>query len=522
VSVYSAIAGSKSHEARRDWAWHVGILVAVVGSILAVFQFEVVNAVQVWWIYPAYSHCFLVIPISAWLVWEKRDRLAGIAPAVAPKALFAILPLLLLWLVGKFSTINEVRQFAVIGLIEVSILALLGTRIFTAILFPALYLFFLVPAGQYLIPPMQAFATKFTDIGLNLLSIPHFTEGTIIELPNAIFEVAEACAGLRFLIATIALGVLFAHLTYTKWHKIVAFLAACIVIPLIANGFRCLGIIVLGYLTNNAAAISADHILYGWFFNVAILLVLGFVGSLFRDRLEKPIEMSRIDARPVSHRTLFTIAAGAAFAMSMGPALAYWHDSRPIVTNAQALIAPLEVPAWTVTAPTGTWRPFFVGNDLELITSFVPDSSDAHAVDIAIEYYGRIREGRSLVSSTNALWDGARWHQIESRDVAARIGSEPLELKEAVISSASEKRLVWSTYWMDGRFTTSGLLIKLLQMKTILTGNESAALIALSTPIDGAQEDARARLRTLSMSLSDLSTHLVAASRHGAISKTSN
>jgi exosortase A len=522
VSGYSAIADAKSQEAKRDWAWHIGSLAAIVGLILAIFKFEVVNAVQVWWFYPTYSHCFLIIPISAWLVWEKRDTLAGIAPAVAPKALFAILPLLLMWLGGKFSTINEVRQFAVIGLIEVSILTMVGPRVFAAILFPALYLFFLVPAGQYLIPPMQLFATEFTDAGLNLLNIPHYTEGTLIQLPNGLFEVAEACAGLRFLIATIALGALFAHLTYTKWYKIIAFLAACIVVPLIANGFRCLGIIVLGYMTNNQAAISADHILYGWFFNVAILLVLGFMGSLFRDASEKPIEVSRADARPASPMTLLTLAAGTAFAISMGPALAYWHDGRPIVANAQALTAPLNVATWTVARPMGTWQPIYGGNDLEFITSFVPGSSNSRAVDVAIEYYGRIREGRSLVAATNSLWDDAIWHQTESRNVSARIGSEPLQLREAVVSSAFGKRLVWSTYWMDGRFTTSGVMIKLLQLKTILTGNESAALIALSTPIDGAQEDAHARLKTVLMSLSDLSTHLVAAGRQGAASKTSN
>ena len=522
MSGFSAIAGTKSRTVQNTWSWHVGSLAAIVAVILFVFQFEVVNAVQVWWIYPAYSHCFLIIPISAWLVWEKRDVLAHIAPAVEPKALLAIAPLAFMWLAGKFSTINEVRQFAVVGLIEVAIFALLGRRVFRAFLFPALYLFFLVPAGQYLIPPMQDFATKFTDIGLNLLNIPHYTEGWIIELPNAVFQVAEACAGLRFLIATLALGALFAHLTYTKWSKITVFLAACIIVPLIANGFRCLGIIAVGYLMNNAAAIDADHILYGWVFNVVILLVLGLLGSLFRDAPSKPKELPSTDIRPASRFALLGVAAGTALAISAGPAMAYWHDNRPIIANGEVFAAAAGIANWTATTPARNWRPIYGGRDLEFVTSFAPDNSGFRAVDVAVEYYGRIREGHSPVSSLNSLWDGGIWHQTGAQNITASLGAQPIRLNEASISGAREKRLVWSAYWIDGRFVTSGLAVKLLQLKTLFTGNESAAVVAFSTPVDGATDDARDRLKTALMSLSDLPAHLAAAGRQSAASKPLN
>src|SRR2546423_12882223 len=101
---------------------------------------------------------------------------------------------------------------------------------------------------------MPDFATRFTDIGLMLIGVPHYTEGTTIELTNGRFEIAEACAGLRFLIATVALGVLFAHIAYRRWPKRMLFLIGCVVAPLIGNGFRCLGIIELAHITNNELA----------------------------------------------------------------------------------------------------------------------------------------------------------------------------------------------------------------------------------------------------------------------------
>ena len=106
---------------------------------------------------------------------------------------------------------------------------------------------------------------------------------TLIQLSNGDYEVAEACAGLRFLIATIVVSVLFAHLTYRKWHKIVIYLTASLVVPPIANGFRALGIVLLAHWSDNRIAHGADHIIYGWGFLVAILTVLMIIGMRYAD-----------------------------------------------------------------------------------------------------------------------------------------------------------------------------------------------------------------------------------------------
>src|SRR6185312_712364 len=98
-----------------------------------------------------------------------------------------------------------------------------------------------------------------------------------------LFEIAEACAGLRFMIATVALGVIFAYISFRKWYKIALFMLSCVIIPLVGNGLRVVGIIVLAHYTNNRYGAGADHVLYGWGFNIAILLVLFFIGSFFRD-----------------------------------------------------------------------------------------------------------------------------------------------------------------------------------------------------------------------------------------------
>jgi hypothetical protein len=53
-------------------------------------------------------------------------------------------------------------------------------------------------------------------------------------------------------------------------------------VPIIANGFRGLGIVYLGYLLDSAQAAAADHIIYGWIFFSFVILVLIALGLPFR------------------------------------------------------------------------------------------------------------------------------------------------------------------------------------------------------------------------------------------------
>src|SRR5581483_9036774 len=92
-----------------------------------------------------------------------------------------------------------------------------------------------------------------------------------------------ACAGLRFLIASIAFGTLYSCLIYRSFTRRALFMLASVIIPIIANGFRALGIVVLGHVLGSAQAAAADHILYGWLFFSIVILLLIMAGLPFRE-----------------------------------------------------------------------------------------------------------------------------------------------------------------------------------------------------------------------------------------------
>ena len=267
-----------------------GVLALAAGALALglLFHAEAVAAVTVWMESTAFGHCFFVAPIAAFLAWERRGALrsclaAGVLPRPQPWAALLMAPLALAWFAAERVGIMEGRQLAVVAMLQVLALGVLGWPIWRVMCVPLLYLFFLVPFGGFLTSALQGFTARFIDVGLGLLQIPHVVDDYVIEIPQGVFRVAEACAGLRFLIASIALGVVYAFTIYRSSGRRAAFIAASIAVPIVANGLRALGIVVLGAMLGNAEAGAVDHVLYGWLFFSLVTMALILGGLPFRE-----------------------------------------------------------------------------------------------------------------------------------------------------------------------------------------------------------------------------------------------
>jgi exosortase A len=264
--------------------WHIAIGLLALGALAfgLAFHVEVVRAVEVWDESTAYNHCFLIIPISAYLIWERRHALAASSPHPDPRLLLAMIPVGLVWLFAEQMQILEGRQLMAMTLFQIFIMAVLGLKVWRISAFAILYLYFLVPSGAFLTGSMQEFAARFAVKGVELLGIPVYSDGLDIEVPGARFTVAEACAGLRFLIASVALGTLYGYTMYRSWQRRAAFIIVSIIVPIIANGMRVMGIVVYGYILGNAEAAIADHLIYGWVFFSIVSIILILLGLPFR------------------------------------------------------------------------------------------------------------------------------------------------------------------------------------------------------------------------------------------------
>jgi exosortase A len=335
------------------WPASWGPALTVLGVLLAVmlgvfFRTEVAAAVTVWSSSTTYNHCWLILPLALWLAWNDRARLRGLAPVAMPAAGLLALAPAAAWFLAERLGIMEGRQLAVIGLVWCCCLGILGWRVCRAMAPALIYLVFLVPFGAFVTPVLQDITAWMIDVLLDIAGIPHFVDHLIIEIPAGTFLVAEACAGLRFLIAAMAFGTLYAFVMFRSPGRRLIVLALSIIVPIIANGFRAFGIVLLGHLLGSAEAGAADHVLYGWIFFSIVILLLILAGLPFREDLEQaPPSASRNPASaPASTIARLALAGAAVLAVAAsGPVMAAALQGSAIGRVPQPVMAVLPLAA---------------------------------------------------------------------------------------------------------------------------------------------------------------------------------
>jgi exosortase A len=397
----------------RPWRVAVGTLVTLFGVFLALYWRAASDAFAVWSDSRAYNHGFLILPIVCYLIYGRRDRLSGLAPLPYPSALLLLLPAGLFWLTAKIVGIAEGQQLALVVSVQAILLAVLGKHVYRALCFPFLYLFFLVPSGDFLIPYLQDFTAWFVVNGLRLSNIPVYSDGFLISIPSSNFYVAEACAGLRFLIAMIALGFLFADFAYRSLLRRACFVALCAVTPIIANGLRAYGIILLAYVTDGSVASGVDHILYGWLFFAIVMAGLVWVGWRFRDQGPVHDQLFKPSVAVASLRQFITVATIALCLVALPRAYASYLDRDRSGTPGRLALPDVAAP-WSAIAEDAGWRPRFPGADLTAEKSFHDGWKRG---DLFVAYYLRQTDDKKLVSAANTLAEDANG-EISARSTA--------------------------------------------------------------------------------------------------------
>jgi len=480
----------------RD-AWLRAAIAAVAALVLliALFWDTAASAVDVWIGSKTYNHCFMVGPIVAYLLWDRRRLFAHVAPRPFWWGL-ALLPAFgALWLFAEVASVQEGQHIALALLIEATLLTVLGWRAFWAFLFPFFYLMFLVPSGEFLVPVLQDFTADFSVMLLRVIGIPTFRDGIFISIPTGHFEVAEACAGIRFLIASLAFGFLFANIVYRHWPRRLLFVALSLVVPIIANGFRAAGIILLAHYSDNTLAVGADHLIYGWFFFALIMLLLIWIGGRLREpEDDEPMEApqaslggsSAPSAAFAGAVVLVALAAGAA------PAAAALLRALPADAALDRLAAPAPPPGWSLVESRSDWKPDFPNADKVIRQAYAgPDGE----VEVFIAYYARQRQDAKVIAQFNTIYDGERWQRAGSFAGRAEIEGGLPVAGTRLIGRFRERRAVLHWYWIDHAFTASGLKGKLLQAKAeLLTRRRPAAAIALAADYVEDPNDAVARI----------------------------
>ena len=488
----------------RAWAarWSQTGAAALALAVVVLLFLDTARAmVATWYGSTTFGHCFLIIPICIYLACRRSGALAATELRPAWGGVFAVAAASLGWLLGSATGTLIVEELSLVAAIQGVILTMCGWLACRKLAFPLLYLYFAVPFGQALVPPLQSATGTLAVAMLKGVGMPVFADGNVISVPNGNFYVAEACSGIRFLIASIALGVLFAGITYRSWYRRAIFIALSAAIPILANGTRAFGIIVIAYLTSNEFALGIDHLIYGWiFFSVVTMSTLA-IGLGFRDQPEPGVETPVIGSLGDPKAVRRMLVAGI---IALAPIVAAKLYSAVIDASPAPVSLRLQPPL-----AAGPWRRVDGLQDPAAPRFAAPDA------ELHVGYYRYNRRGAQVVSSAHALEGGKRWIGAAKGTTSAVVDGELVSVQFARMVRGTEGHVVWYWYWVDGRFTGSPYLAKLLEARAKLVGGEpAAAIIAIGADYSATPADAEAALRDFLSELGDLSILLPVSAKH--------
>jgi exosortase A len=481
-----AADGAPVPAAPLSTAWRTALIrLGMAWAMIAlVFARDAADMVMIWWDSSTFNHILLIPFILGWLVMQREEELKRIAPSVWAPGLLVMAAAATGWVLGEAAGVALARHLALVMFLQGSTLALLGPQVARALLFPLAYAFFLVPVGEEIVPQLQIITADISMALLGLTGIPAHIEGVFISTPTALFRVAEACSGVKFLIAMLAYGVLVANVCFKSWPRRIGIIAVAVIVPVLANGVRAFGTIYIAHHHGLDFAAGFDHIFYGWVFFALVLLLVMAIGWRFFDRqvsdpfiapdlAERLAVQSRISSpqpRPVLAGAALLIAAPLAWTLAGLPAPASL-PARPTLPA----IAGWQQEAY---APATQWNPRADGSNRTLIASFV---RDGRRVDVFAALYDGQSEGREVTGyGQGALDPDGEWSWVEA-------GPSFVDGRADVIAGPGRAVRDVATFYRVGEVQTGGnLAIRLESLKArLLRRSQSAMILIVSAERSG-------------------------------------
>ncbi|SIN91441.1 exosortase A [Parasphingorhabdus marina DSM 22363] len=488
------VASGQPQGSERSQLWqpHLRMLGVAVLVILGLFWRDARDMVVTWWNISTYNHCLLILPILAWQVHQRWPELQKTTPHVWLPGLAWIALGSIAWLLGEAAGVSLARHLGLVMMLQGTVVALLGQKVAKGLLFVLFYSFFLVPFGEEFVPLLQTITADMSMLFLAWANIPAFIDGVFISTPTGYFEVAEACSGVKFLIAMIAYGALVSNICFRSWRRRALFMLMALTVPIIANGIRAFGTIYIAHHTSTDFATGFDHIFYGWFFFAFVLVLVMAIGWPFFDR---KIDDALIDGdvleRSGARQSRFSVSRTVLATALIALAPVAWLSATSAQTSAlPERIALPEIPGWEVVAyePTYDWKPRFDGADHQLLGSY-RRLSDGQTVDLAIAVFASQEDGREIVGYGQGAFDpDTEWAWSRNLPDVAQARAEQIVAPGPVV------RDVLSYYRIGEKLTGSGSAVKLETLKLRLLGGSQHAVAFLVSAERDSEEGPRQKM----------------------------
>lgn len=470
------------------------------------------------WLTPEYSHGPLIPLISLYLFlreFRHAPHSNSSAPVNRIPGILVILFSLAFGIVGNLVQIPDIVTYALIIWVGGIVLTVLGWERGRRHQLPVLHLIFMLPLPQFVYWQLTIFLQLISsELGvwfIQLMGVPVFLEGNVIDLGVYKLQVAEACSGLRYLFPILSFSYLFAILYRGPfWHKVVMFAMAA-PLTVFMNSFR---IGVIGVLVNSYGISHAEgflHFFEGWVIFGACIALLFLTAVLLQRLTPSPLslrdtidmdfeglgtEAKRILAIAPSREIIVASLAGlaitAAFVLTPAP-------DRVVPDRDRFSLFPRSIGEWnSYTIPLEPEVEEVLGASDYINAVFTKPGQNDSYVNFFAAYYDKQTEGSGIHSPEVCLPVGG-WEVFSLDPTPVTIPDTvygSFTLNRAVIEKGLSRQLVY--YWFEqrGERMTNDYLAKAKVVYDSLTiGRTDGALVRFVTPISANETEAEADAR---------------------------
>ncbi len=170
------------------------------------------------------SHGFLILPLFTYMLWQKKDELntIPIKGSILGGILFFLS--LCLYVIASAGGILTVTSLTLLTSFICGVWFLLGFELIRKIAFPLFFLLFMIPVPAQIYAavtgPLQLLVTQVASLALKASSVPISCQGNVIEHPEQVFQVVQACSGLRSIMTMTTLGAVVGYFSMrTYWLR---------------------------------------------------------------------------------------------------------------------------------------------------------------------------------------------------------------------------------------------------------------------------------------------------------------
>lgn len=396
------------------------------------------------WPGETYTHGYLLLLLSLWLLVRDRERLALAPIRAEPLTLVPLAVMSVAWVWFWRAAIQELQLLLLPMILYAAIRAAFGRHLARAAAFPIGLLYFATPLWGDINGVVQTLSAKVTGALLWITGIPAFMDGDFVRLPGGSIEIARSCSGLHELIVGLALAALYGKLSGEPWRRRLRWLAFMGALSLIVNWVRIFTVVIAAYETNMGSSLVKHHYWLGWW-------LFAFVFAAFLWWTGRPAPRTDEDVHVSVQAPGHAVAIGGVpIALTLAvlaamPAIAYGMD---LATSRAHMAVTLQWPAapkgWTgpMSTDVSEWQPRFVDSSGESLTRYA-DPTGASIEAFAVAYGVQTQRAKLLGYWNDLLGHPERMRQQSLRVVNSTVG----RWQEIVAGSPDGSRsLIWTRY----------------------------------------------------------------------------